>query len=367
MVESASGDSVDNLSKANLRQVCTALEQKTETLPEGDAKRFTWQRNGDLRYSFLHWVDRPQLAGARSATARRRPIRRPARSSRPSAYIYGAALNTYAQTAADAVQLLNNPISIDDLLSGKTIADVLAENAATRKSTQAQPLTPEAKAMAATMLGRGGPPRPQRLVPIAPGASRRQDRAHQGDRGREAADDRRHPQCRQLPNDAGRRHPDCTPDQFGQARPANWLTPEGARQRARARSRTLATNGCVYMGEFADDSIIGTAMELAGLPPDEIFKRLRAAIFRGLSEHEMGHTMGLRHNFAGSTDALNYHDDYWKIRTGRRPRRPGTRTRSASSSTRRSWTTARGSTATSTAWASTTTRRSASATGSSST
>jgi hypothetical protein len=29
----------------------------------------------------------------------------------------------------------------------------------------------------------------------------------------------------------------------------------------------------------------------------------------------MGHTMGLRHNFAGSMDALNYQDPFWKIRT----------------------------------------------------
>ena len=31
--------------------------------------------------------------------------------------------------------------------------------------------------------------------------------------------------------------------------------------------------------------------------------------------HEMGHSMGLRHNFAGSWDALNYHPEYWQIRT----------------------------------------------------
>jgi hypothetical protein len=30
--------------------------------------------------------------------------------------------------------------------------------------------------------------------------------------------------------------------------------------------------------------------------------------------HEMGHTMGLRHNFSGSADALNYGKDYWNLR-----------------------------------------------------
>jgi hypothetical protein len=31
--------------------------------------------------------------------------------------------------------------------------------------------------------------------------------------------------------------------------------------------------------------------------------------------HEMGHSVGLRHNFAGSQDSLNYHLQYWQLRT----------------------------------------------------
>ena len=31
--------------------------------PSDDPKKFVWQRNGDLRYSFMHWVDRPQVQG----------------------------------------------------------------------------------------------------------------------------------------------------------------------------------------------------------------------------------------------------------------------------------------------------------------
>ena len=29
-------------------------------------------------------------------------------------------------------------------------------------------------------------------------------------------------------------------------------------------------------------------------------------------EHEVGHTIGLRHNFSGSYDAMNFHDDFWR-------------------------------------------------------
>ncbi|MHB8419280.1 MAG: hypothetical protein ACYDCL_14480 [Myxococcales bacterium] len=37
-------------------------------------------------------------------------------------------------------------------------------------------------------------------------------------------------------------------------------------------------------------------------------------LWRSYSDHEVGHTFGQYHNFAGSTDALNYFDPYWDIR-----------------------------------------------------
>jgi hypothetical protein len=316
--EDVIGDTIDTLTTASLRQVCTALDQKTETLDAGDAKRFTWQRNGDLRYSFLHWVDRPQLQG---------PLGYGPSSTDPetgeiisaSAYIYGAALNTYTQTAVDAVQLLNNAISIDDVLSGKTIADVMAENAAQRQAQKAQPLTAEAKAMSTAMLGRGDATATgtgsSRLVTMPTGAADAKLDAIKG------TDVETQMMGTDIFNMFGNYYPELSSDDpqlYARiqelARPTNLIS-QKARDARAARFRTLATNGCVLMGDFADDSIIGTALELAGLPQDELFKRLRAAIFRGVSEHEVGHTMGLRHNFAGSTDALNYPDDYWNIRT----------------------------------------------------
>lgn len=42
---------------------------------------------------------------------------------------------------------------------------------------------------------------------------------------------------------------------------------------------------------------------------------VRIAIYRAVTEHEVGHTLGLRHNFEASTDALNYGNQYWKLRT----------------------------------------------------
>jgi hypothetical protein len=47
---------------------------------------------------------------------------------------------------------------------------------------------------------------------------------------------------------------------------------------------------------------------------EKVKDRLREMVFDGVTVHEMGHNMGLRHNFKGSYDAMNYFDRYWEIR-----------------------------------------------------
>ncbi len=46
---------------------------------------------------------------------------------------------------------------------------------------------------------------------------------------------------------------------------------------------------------------------------EELYKR----IFYGVAIHETGHTVGLRHNFEASTDALNFQPGYWDLKVRR--------------------------------------------------
>ncbi len=303
----------DNLDAANLLKACTALEVVTEKRPDGDTNqpKFTWQRNGDLRYSFLHWVDRPQAAG---------PLGYGPSSQDPetgeivsaSAYIYGAALDIYAKFATDSVRLANGQLSTDDLLSGKTISDVLAESAAASKKHAADSMSDAAKNLIQARLKALGPTRDDRLRKVSAGIDDQPLRLAKGTTAEKL-----------LLNDdvlpaiiAGYRPGDAVPaDVFDQAMKKPWMSSQ-TREDRRARFQTLAQKGCVYMAEFADDAILGTALELdkLKLTPEQMFAELRSRIFRGLADHEVGHTMGLRHNFAASTDALNYDDEYWNIR-----------------------------------------------------
>ena len=304
---------LDNVQMANLLQTCTALEVVTANRADGDANhpKFTWQRNGDLRYSFVHWVDRPQVQG---------PLGYGPSSADPEtgqiisagAYLYGAALDIYAKFAADSVRLANMTLSTDDLLSGKTISDVLAESAATTSTHLKEKMSDAARSAVTARLKTLGATRDARLIKVGAGID---DTAMKAVKGTAAE--------KLLLNDdvlpaviRGYRPGDAVPDDvFDQAMAKPWLSSQ-AREDRRARFQTFAQHGCVYMAEFADDAILGTALELAkmGLSPDQLFHELRVRIFRGLTDHEVGHTMGLRHNFAASTDALNYADEYWNIR-----------------------------------------------------
>ena len=247
-VENATGDSVDNLTVANLRTACAALDLATQNLADDDAKKFTWQRNGDLRYSFLHWVDHPQATG---------PLGFGPSSADPEtgeiisagAYIYGAALNTYAQFATDTVQLLNHSISTDDLLSGKTITDVMAQTATQRQARQALPLTDEAKAMSAAMLDRtaGGQ---GRLVTMPPGAADQKFDAIKGAGRREPDDDHRHPQLvRRVRAEPGDRQPEPATLRSSITRGPPTCSASAPRRRARRDSRrwpTTPTAACTW-------------------------------------------------------------------------------------------------------------------------
>jgi hypothetical protein len=69
-------------------------------------------------------------------------------------------------------------------------------------------------------------------------------------------------------------------------------------------------------GEIINPTLIGLARRYRaeGLDYEQILARIREEMFVSVTLHEVGHTLGLRHNFAASTDAWNYHPRYWELR-----------------------------------------------------
>ncbi len=78
----------------------------------------------------------------------------------------------------------------------------------------------------------------------------------------------------------------------------------------------LAERRNAYLPSMADDALMGLAREFAGasLTSEEIYDQVRLRIYTAVLAHEVGHSIGLQHNFGASDDAMNYFDQYWAIR-----------------------------------------------------
>jgi hypothetical protein len=102
--------------------------------------------------------------------------------------------------------------------------------------------------------------------------------------------------------------------------------------------RRLHEPRCWLEADFAEDGLLGLALEIrraveegdgtidwygqryelanadGEIDYELVRAMLRHPIVQATVSHELGHTLGLRHNFAGSYDALNYHPEYWQLR-----------------------------------------------------
>ena len=124
------------------------------------------------------------------------------------------------------------------------------------------------------------------------------------------------------------------PEMVGAISPLGWSTPQPQID-DRYRMMKLGMEN-IYSASFLDTALVGMAKRLKCQPGqvpteklpdgkdnigdalcykgDALLLALQTAIFRGVLEHEIGHTVGLRHNFSASADALNYFEPYYSIR-----------------------------------------------------
>jgi hypothetical protein len=319
--------------------------------PRPDSDRINHPLNpqmGDLRYHMLAWVDEPDQA---SPGGIGEPAWDPVTGEIVTShgYIYSRAIELNATQSADLIAVMNGWETYNDVISGAMVRDYV--NAQASKPPQQ---------FSAHRLNQmlTSPMAQQRIAMV-----RQQVLSGQRDPG--GASDWRINNWQQMQNmivpelginfqapppGAGEWAKDFAPqygpNANGQGLPApiqqqlsmanllapqpvsNWNSQYVNRDRIFADHHVLTEDEVApvatrlakyYKDKFAlNDPCSGTYTAMSSDYKTCIWETARQEIvgnmWRSYSNHEVGHTFGQFHNFAGSTDALNYFDPYWSLR-----------------------------------------------------
>ena len=300
------------------------------------------KRAGDLRHSFMYWVDQAQAAG---------PLGFGPSYGDPEtgelisgiAHIYGAQVDTYAAYAMDIVDVLGDFLTVEDLADGEHIrahieagrdrvdprrmsAQAAKQNAMSAEDFEAldvreavNMVLPQASRPIASELSRMGLPEGspfyERWQADRVKGTGLEQLLLRGTAGDEIVGALSH--TKEFKQLAPNWHPgDPVPEEaFELINPSNWAYGSAMREMEADRIEYFSTRN-VMMADFEDDAIIGLALDFEGeKDPAKVYQALRADIYKATMLHELGHTIGLRHNFEGSFDATNFHDQYWDQRS----------------------------------------------------
>ena len=320
------------LQRGNLLRVCAGLRAFSR---ERGAERFDWQQIGDPRNSLLYWVNEVQAVGPlgygpSSVDAETAQI------VSGNAYIYGASLDRSAARAADIVQFMNDDLDLDTLLTGDsylawldtptTVAETSGGlSAETSELLRARLFDANPEMANGEFSAQFGPKRFMQEHREMRAAAKVQERgsvllSEGREKLRALRDDPRFAGKLMVPEHMDLLAPlydwepgKPVPEAMAEAAFDMSTDRDAFSERMQERADFFADRN-VFMAEAIDDAVIGKALSMKGLPREEVYATLRAEIYRAVTLHEIGHTVGLTHNFEASFDPLNYQDEYWEIR-----------------------------------------------------
>jgi hypothetical protein len=311
-------------------------------------KAGTSPRLGDLRYNLFNYVTSPQFSAPWGIMV---DAEDPLTGEKVSGSVnqYGSTLDRAAGQLVDLVDLLNGVTSPDQFISGKDVSAWVDANRAGGPKATPQAMSAEElagrlaafdpKSMAAFATGTKGPRRgpvalrhQQRLKALADAGKLGMGNGAiaqrlQKLRGSDIEAKMITPEVAQLagvdPSLA------LTKATIDRASPFASTSPLMRRSLDRRGLLGRANRHACRREGPEIDHLLGLARAaqvlFGGVNPkdpialqihkDKVYQWARTRYSAGVYSHEFGHSVGLRHNFAGTFDALNFDEKYWQVRT----------------------------------------------------
>jgi hypothetical protein len=314
------GEQPDDTSiKAHLMNWCSAAEYHSRDLKD----RFVWQQVGDPRYNMLYWVANPLQVGWGGYG----PMFGDPMSGRiivSSAYILGWNIEGAATKLEQYIQYINGDLTTEQVLAGsdvpfdpdlftpKALADRLdsVENAPLRALKQPSDTFMQSLDARMSQLGTGA----DELLKPLDNSNYYQDRLDSVAGTSLESDWLTRPEDLLL---AGKGT--WTPDQpvtLDLLKAASFGTRKDTMvEKQKLVERYFEERTWDPIAVELDPVLAGLAKQLKGMPRETARDYLVKTLFKAVSLHELGHNLGLRHNFEGSYDALNYPKKFWDIET----------------------------------------------------
>ncbi len=327
-------------------QLCTNLEWATAPRSDEDA-RFHYQRRGDLRYSFFNWVN--EYTGSWSGYGPSSADPETGEIISADANFAGTPLRSTAQYGADLLQYMNGDLSNQQVRFGTHIEEYL-EDVEQRREQGLRPgeLPEEFEKELDRRAERSTSSRsysdelpdydelPDKLNKLGPEAFQREfNEVSRTIHEAKKSDTRfteffEHPKVKNelMKNGQMQKLVDSLArERFGSEEVAesdkhqaylDLVTPKSLYRAQKQADQWMAERN-MFSARNLQRAVEGLATYrgaadfFKGKGREEIVRYIEENAFIGTQLHEVGHTLGLRHNFSASRDALNWHDEYWQI------------------------------------------------------
>jgi len=359
---SPTGDALEeslwNLPHEERVQLCADVEWATE-LRDKENQRFTYERRGDLRYSLFNWVHEYNMGWSGYGPSSADPDTGEIVSG--NANFAGTPLYDSASYGADLIKFMNGELNkqeviygshIDrairqaELQQGQALQSLDAEDGDTDVDRREQIRQPRGDyTFTEDIKSLEDLPRQIRRM----GIEQMQQEANAAARSAKFARDSTNvwsnafnkPRIKQLMMQGGNFQ--TTVEMMTESDPTNFaqsgqngtdggsfdrdaehqaymdaVNPQRILEQDKRAQRWMAERN-MMSADALDRAMTGlvtyrgVAEAFEGMDRQELERYLMNGSFIGTQLHEVGHVLGLRHNFNASMDALNYHDSYWKI------------------------------------------------------